>query len=46
MRAGLLAPRGERRGRHYVAQRELVAIRRGVMANRPPQDDSDPFAGV
>lgn len=44
VQAGLLEPRGERRGRHYVAQPELVAIRREVMANRPPRDDSDPFA--
>lgn len=44
VQSGLLEPRGERRGRHYVAQRQLVAIRREVTRSRPPRDDSDPFA--
>lgn len=43
--ADLLEPRGERRGRYYVARPELVSIRRTVISMRSKRDDSDPFAG-
>jgi Fic family protein len=43
VQADLLAPRGERRGRHYVALPALVAIREEVRGMRTPRDDSDPF---
>lgn len=39
--AGLLIPKGERRGRHYVASSVLHAIRRGV---RETSSFEDPFA--
>jgi Fic family protein len=45
VQADLLAARGERRGRHYVAQPSLVAIRQAVLKTRTPRDDTDPFAG-
>lgn len=44
--ADLLEPRGERRGRYYVARPELVSIRRMVVSVRNKRDDSDPFAAV
>lgn len=44
VQADLLAARGERRGRHYVALPALTDIRQRVVRGRPPQDDTDPFA--
>lgn len=44
VQAELLQPRGERRGRHYIARPALVAIRQKVLQSRSPRDDSDPFA--
>ena len=41
--ADLLAPMGEKRGRHYVARPELNQIRQAVIAMRDKRDDSDPF---
>ncbi len=43
VQADLIAPRGERRGRHYVARPALAAIRYEVLQARAPRDDSDPF---
>lgn len=40
---GLLVPRGEKRGRVYVAGAELVRIRQSIADARDPQDRSDPF---
>lgn len=45
VKADLLAATGERRGRHYMAQPALVAIRQAVIRTRAPRDDTDPFAG-
>lgn len=42
--AGLLEPRGEKSGRRYVAQLELVRIRQRIVAARGPRDNTDPFA--
>jgi Fic family protein len=42
--AGLLVARGKGRGRHYVAGDPLTSIRRRLVADRDPRDDSDPFA--
>lgn len=42
--ADLLEPRGEKRGRYYVARPELIRIRHAVAAMRRARDDSDPFA--
>lgn len=39
--AGLLIPKGERRGRHYVASDRIMAIRN---KNRLPKGIDDPFA--
>jgi Fic family protein len=45
VQADLLAPRGERRGRHYVARPALTSIRQAVLRSRTPRDDTDPFSG-
>jgi hypothetical protein len=42
--ADLLMPRGESRGRYYLARPELVSIRKMVRSTRNERDDSDPFA--
>lgn len=42
--SGLLEPRGEKSGRHYVAQGELASIRQRIVAAREPRDNKDPFA--
>ncbi|GAB3469684.1 Fic family protein [Actinophytocola sediminis] len=44
VQAELIAARGERRGRHYVARSALADIRQRVIRSRSPEDDSDPFA--
>lgn len=44
--ADLIAPRGEKRGRYYVARPELASIREIVISMRDKRDDSDPFATV
>lgn len=41
---GLLAPKGERRGRYYTRAGELMEIYRRVMANRIARSNEDPFA--
>lgn len=46
VQAGLLEPRGERRGRLYTATREVLSLRRSIVAARDPRDDSDPFEGA
>lgn len=43
VRAGLLVPRGETRGRFYVASPSIVELRRAVRASRPPRLEYDPF---
>lgn len=40
----LLAPRGERRGRYYVAGPALREVAQKVRGDRPPRDTTDPFA--
>jgi Fic family protein len=42
--ADLIEPRGQKRGRFYVARPELVRIRDAVSRQRDRRDDSDPFA--
>ncbi len=44
--ADLIAPRGERRGRYYLARPELADIRAKVISMRDKRDDSDPFAAA
>jgi Fic family protein len=44
--AGYLVPKGEKRGRYYLASEELVLLRREIIDARDPQDDSDPFASA
>jgi Fic family protein len=41
--AGLLVAHGEKRGRFYGAGKELVDLRRSILASRDPRDDTDPF---
>jgi Fic family protein len=42
--AGLLLARGKGRGRHYAAAEPVASLRRRIVAERDPRDDSDPFA--
>ncbi len=42
--AGLIVPRGEKRGRYYVGHQSLREIRQVIVARRDARDDSDPFA--
>jgi Fic family protein len=44
VRAGLLTPRGETRGRYYVGAASTLALRRAIRAQRPARDEYDPFA--
>ena len=41
--AGLLIAHGASRGRFYTAGEPIKALRRTVVADRDPRDDSDPF---
>jgi Fic family protein len=41
---GLLAPKGERRGRYYTRAGELAEIHQKVMENRTARSNEDPFA--
>lgn len=41
--AGLLVPRGEKRGRIYLPGKELWEMRRRIIDDRDPRDDADPF---
>lgn len=40
----LLVPKGEKRGRHYVASPAVRGIHDALIAQRDPRDDLDPFA--
>jgi Fic family protein len=42
--AELLIPKGERRGRYYLASPRLRKFREDIIQSRDPRDDSDPFA--
>ena len=42
---GLLLPRGQGRGRHYVGSTELRAVWSEIHRPHSPSDDEDPFAG-
>ena len=43
VRAGLLIPRGETRGRYYVGSPSIFEVRRAIRARRPPRGEYDPF---
>jgi Fic family protein len=43
VKAGLLAPRGETRGRYYVGSPTILDVRHAIRADRPPPDEYDPF---
>ncbi len=43
VRAGLLIPRGETRGRYYVGSPSILEARNAIRAGRPPRDEYDPF---
>lgn len=43
---GLLESRGEKRGRYYVAGRDLRELREEIVKSRDKRDDSDPFEGA
>jgi hypothetical protein len=44
VKAGLLTPRGETRGRYYVGSPSMLKVRDDIRAGRPPRDEYDPFA--
>lgn len=46
VKAGLLDPRGEKRGRYYVGSPRLLDVQRAIIQARDPRDDSDPFAAT
>lgn len=41
--AGLLTPRGEKRGRYYVGAPVTLLARQAIIDSRNPRDNSDPF---
>jgi len=41
--AGLLTPVGERRGRYYLASKQVEHLRRKIRSERPPKAEGDPF---
>ncbi len=43
VRAGLLTPRGETRGRYYVGSSVMLDVRTAIRAGRPPREAYDPF---
>lgn len=43
---GLILPEGEKRGRFYVASKELRSIRQAIIDARDPRDDRNPFVAV
>lgn len=43
VRANLLMPRGETRGRYYVASAPILDLRAEIRSRRPPRDEYDPF---
>jgi Fic family protein len=44
--AGLLEPKGEKRGRYYIATPTLRDYRQRIIEARDPRDDRDPFASA
>jgi len=44
VQSSLLQPRGEKRGRHYVASEELAELWRTIRGGRGARDDEDPFS--
>lgn len=44
VQAGVLAPRGEKRGRYYVAAGAIAGIRQRINDSRDARDNTDPFA--
>lgn len=43
VQAGLLVPRGETRGRYYVASPAIVDMQEAIRQGRPPREEYDPF---
>lgn len=43
VRAKLLEPKGETRGRYYVSADAVTDLRDAIRAARPPREDYDPF---
>jgi hypothetical protein len=41
--AGLLTPKGEKRGRYYMGAPPIMLTRRAIIDSRSRRDDSDPF---
>jgi Fic family protein len=43
VKAGLLTPRGETRGRYYIGAPSMLKVRDDIRAGRPPRAEYDPF---
>lgn len=43
VQAGLLVPRGQKRGRLYAGSPTVTGLRQAIIASRDPRNDSDPF---
>lgn len=43
VQAGLLVPRGQKRGRLYAGAPAVTGLRQAIIASRDPRNDSDPF---
>jgi Fic family protein len=43
VKAGLLTPRGETRGRYYVGSPSMLKVRDDIRTGRPPRTEYDPF---
>ena len=46
VKAGLLDPRGEKRGATTSGSPRLMAVQREIIDARDPRDDSDPFGAT
>jgi Fic family protein len=46
VKAQLLTPRGETRGRYYVGSPSMLKVRDDIRAARPPRDEYDPFVAA
>jgi DNA-binding transcriptional ArsR family regulator len=43
---GLLEPRGEKRGRRYLASGKVASVWRAIIEGRDPLETADPFQAV
>lgn len=44
VQVGVLLPKGQKRGRHYIASPVIARIRQAIIDSRDVRDTTDPFA--